>query len=170
MTKTKFRKAVEASVNGRQILLTFFGSFLAYSILAYFSLPTYSSQLLSRSWTYFPEIIRLATLGMIDTTGLIGLGLTVTYSIITGITVTNTYLSLKTKKFSGILNLGGFLPGLLVTGCASCGLGLLAAFGFTGALAALPFDGNLIKLGGIAIMAGLLHRSGDPNVCANPNA
>lgn len=170
MRKPRIQEAFEAALYGRQILLTGFGALLAYSILAFFSLPTYSSQLLGRSLTYFPEVMRMSTLGMLDTTGAIGLALTVTYSIITGVTLTNAYISLKQKSLSGIINLGAFLPGFLVAGCASCGVGLLAAFGFTGALAALPFNGNLVKLGGILVMAGLLHRSGNPKVCANPNA
>jgi hypothetical protein len=91
----------------------------------------------------------MASLGIMDTSGTIGLTLKVIYSI--------------------IAHPGAFLPGFLVAGCASCGVGLLAAFGFTGALAALPFNGNLVKLGGILVMTGLLHRSGNPKVCANPN-
>lgn len=169
MKKTGISEAFEAALYGRQILLTGLGAFLAYSLLAFFSVPTYSSQLLGRSLTYFPEMIRMASLGIMDTSGTIGLTLTVIYSIITGITLTNAYTSLKMRSFSSILNLGAFLPGFLVAGCASCGVGLLAAFGFTGALAALPFNGNLVKLGGILVMAGLLHRSGNPKVCANPN-
>lgn len=170
MNKTGIRKAFEAALYGKQIFLTGLGALLAYSLLAFFSLPTYSSQLLGRSITYFPEVIKMATLGIMDTSGTIGLTLTVIYSIITGITLTNAYTSLKIRNFSSILNLGAFLPGFLVAGCASCGVGLLAVFGFTGVLAALPFGGNLVKLGGILVMTGLLHRSGNPKVCANPNA
>lgn len=168
--KTRIREAFEAALYGRQILLTGFGAFLAYSLLAFFSVPVYASQLLGRSMRYFPEVIRMSTLGILDTTGTVGLILTVIYSMITGVTLTNAYISLKQRSFSGILNLGAFLPGFLVAGCASCGVGLLASFGFAGALAALPFGGNLVKLGGILVMAGLLHRSGNPRICANPNA
>lgn len=166
----KIQEAIRASITGKPALITVSGSFLAYTLLAYFSVPTYASQLLGRSWTYLPEVISTATVGMIDTTGMIGLLLTLIYSIITGVTITNAYLSIKTQSFSRILDVGAFLPGFLVAGCASCGVGLLTAIGFTGVLAALPFNGNLVKLGGIIVMAGLLNRSGNPQICANPNA
>lgn len=168
--KFKIQEAVKASFTGKEALLTVTGSFLAYTLLSIFSLPTYSSQLLGRSLAYFPDVMRTATIGMIDTTGMIGLILTLIYSVVTGITVTNAYLSVKAQSFSKLLDVGAFLPGFIVTGCASCGVGLLTAFGFTGVLAALPYSGNLVKLGGILVMAGLLNRSGNPRLCANPNA
>lgn len=168
--KFKIQEAVKASFTGKEALITASSSFLAYILLAFFSAPTYASQLLGRSWMYFPDVMETATTGMIATTGKIGLILTVTYSVITGVTITNAYLSVRSQSFSKILDVGAFLPGFIVTGCASCGVGFLAAFGFTGALAVLPFNGNLIKLGGILIMAVLLNRSGNPKICANPNA
>jgi hypothetical protein len=168
--KFRLQEAIKASLTGKRAFLTISGGLLAYFLLAFFSVPTYSSQLLSRSWTYLPEVMSTATIGMIETTGMIGLILTLTYSAITGITITNAYLSIRSQSFSRILDVGAFLPGLIVTGCASCGAGLLAVLGFTGALATLPFEGNLIKLGGILVMAGLLNHSGNPEICANPNA
>lgn len=167
--KLKIQEAVKASLKGKAAFITIGGSLLAYTLLALFSLPAYSSQLLGRSLTYFPNVIETATVGMIETSGMLGFALTVTYALITGITVTNAYLSFKARNFSRILDVGAFVPGFLIAGCASCGVGFLAAFGFTGLLAALPFDGNLVKLGGIAVMAGLLNRSGNPRICANPN-
>jgi hypothetical protein len=169
MKKPNIQHAVEASLGGRNKLLTASSAVLAYLILAIFSLPAYSSQLLGRSWLYLPEVIRMTTLGIYDTTGAIGVALTGLYAIVTGITVTNTYTSLKLQNFSRIKDVVAFLPGMLVAGCASCGVGMLAAFGFSGLLAALPFGGNLIKAGGILVMTGLLHKSGDPKVCANPD-
>lgn len=169
MNRIGFQEAVHASLEGKQAILTVSSALLAYLLLAFFSLPTYSSQLLGRSWTYLPEIMRMTTLGITDTSGIIGLLLTIAYSAITGITVTNAYLSIKAQSFSKILDIGAFLPGFLVTGCASCGVGLLTVFGFTGALTILPFNGNLVKMMGILLMAGLLHRTGNPKTCAIPD-
>lgn len=170
MKKPNIQHAVEASLEGRNKFLTLSTAVLAYLILAIFSLPAYSSQLLGRSWMYLPEVIRMTTLGIYDTTGTVGVVLTVIYALITGITVTNTYTSLKLQNFSKIKDIGAFLPGMLVAGCASCGVGVLAAFGFSGLVAAMPFHGNLIKAGGILLMTGLLHRTGDPKICATQDA
>jgi hypothetical protein len=166
MRKPDIQHAVEASLEGRNKFLTGSGAILAYLILSIFTLPAYSSQLLGRSWFYLPEVVKMSTLGMYDTSGLVGVSLTILYALVTGITITNSYISLKAQDFSRIMDIGAFLPGVFVTGCASCGFGFLAALGFSGALATLPFGGNLIKAGGILVMAGLLHRSGDPKVCA----
>ncbi|MFC6730566.1 hypothetical protein ACFQDG_18090, partial [Natronoarchaeum mannanilyticum] len=51
-------------------------------------------------------------------------------------------------------------------GCASCGAGVLGALGFVGAMAALPFDGNLLRVGGIALLLFFLGRAGDPQTCS----
>lgn len=54
----------------------------------------------------------------------------------------------------------------LVAGCASCGAGVLGALGFVGAMAALPFDGNLLRVGGIGLLLLFLGRAGDPRTCS----
>jgi len=44
--------------------------------------------------------------------------------------------------------------------------GVLGALGFVGAMAALPFDGNLLRVGGIALLLFFLGRAGDPRTCS----
>ena len=169
MKKLKgLEEAFKASFTKKTLPITVLGSILAYIILVIFSFPTYMYQLLGRSLTYLPEVIFTSSLNIYDTAGLIGLPLTIIYAVLTGITLTNVTLSLKMQSFSSIKELGVFLPGFLVSGCASCGFGLLSFIGLTGVLATLPFSGNSVRLGGIIIMIGLLQKSGNPKTCSIP--
>ena len=52
----------------------------------------------------------------------------------------------------GIIAASGILLGLLVPGCASCGIGLAAALGLGGSIASLPFHGIEISFFAIALL------------------
>lgn len=161
----KLRRAIRNSLRLKNLPITLLGGATAYILLVIFSFPTYMYQLLGRSILYLPEVIAMSTYSILDTAGLIGLSLTIIYAALTGITLTNFYLNLKNQS-SDLKNLGAFLPGFLVSGCASCGVGLLPFIGFTGVLVSLPFSGNSIRVAGILLMLGLLQRSGDPETCS----
>lgn len=161
-------RAVKGSLKGKNILVTLAGSIVAYIALVIFVYPAYTFQLLNRSLMYFPEVLRTSTISLFDTGGFIGLSLTLTYAALTGITLTNVYLSLKKHGLSEALNLGAFLPGFAVAGCAGCGVGLLAFLGFSGVVASLPFAGNLVKLGGVFLMLAILYRLGNTRTCSIP--
>jgi hypothetical protein len=45
---------------------------------------------------------------------------------------------------------------------------VLGLLGFAGAVAALPFHGNLLRVGGLLLLVGYLARAGDPRRCAVP--
>ncbi len=96
-----------------------------------------------------------------------GLGtfvLTLVYSLLSGLALTNvavqlTNSRLPAKEFSSLL------PGFAATGCASCGLGIAGVLGLTGAAAALPLGGDLLKLLGVALIIYALYSFGDPEIC-----
>lgn len=66
----------------------------------------------------------------------------------------------------GTSTIVGVLPGVVAAGCASCGAGVLGALGFVGTMAALPYDGNLLRVGGIVLLLFFLGRAGDPRTCS----
>jgi len=99
-------------------------------------------------------------------TGAAGLGLVAGYAVLTGIAVTNAVAILGQARQSGASTVVGVVPGILAAGCASCGAGVLGALGFVGAMAALPFDGNLLRLDGIVLLLFFLGRAGGPRTCA----
>jgi hypothetical protein len=160
-----FNSAVESSMEGRKIFLTLFSGLLAYSIMVLASFPAYTFQLLGRSVFYLPEALRMSSLHVMDSSGVLGLFLTAVYSMMLGVTVSILYTQLAMQSFTGVFDAVAFIPGVLVSGCAGCGAGILSLIGFSGVVALLPFSGNLARLGGIVLMAGLLARSGDPRQC-----
>lgn len=87
------------------------------------------------------------------------------YAVLTGIALTNMVAQLRMLQLGSIANIGGILPGLLAAGCASCGPGLFALFGFTGAIAFIPFQGAVLRLSGLGLFLFFLGLSGDPREC-----
>ncbi|MFC6961288.1 hypothetical protein [Halocatena marina] len=87
------------------------------------------------------------------------------YAVLTGIALTNMVAQLRMLQMGSLANIGGILPGLFAAGCASCGPGLFALFGFTGAIAFIPFQGTVLRLGGLGMFLFFLGLSGDPREC-----
>lgn len=87
------------------------------------------------------------------------------YAVLTGIALTNMVAQLRMLQLGSLANIGGILPGLLAAGCASCGPGLFALFGFTGAIAFIPFQGTVLRLAGLGLFLFFLGLSGDPREC-----
>ena len=54
---------------------------------------------------------------------------------------------------AGFVSSLGILAGVLLPGCASCGIGLAAALGFSSSLALLPFKGIEISLAAIVLLS-----------------
>ena len=82
--------------------------------------------------------------------------LNVIYSLLVGITITNTYAQYRSTGLK-IGNLSGIAPGMLVTGCAGCGVGLLSFIGMAGIMTSLPFQGTGLKRRG-NVALNFLHR------------
>jgi hypothetical protein len=83
---------------------------------------------------------------------------TVTLSVLTGITLAMLSFKAKVagasvKDGSGIL---GTIFGVLMPGCASCGIGVLAILGFSSALLALPLAGLEFAILGVAILGATI--------------
>ena len=138
---------------------------VTYVGLVLSSFPEYSAQMLAAGFGYLDEAVLALTANTYATIGPFGLGLIVMYAVLTGVALTNVVTQLRLQDVSGVRDLLGVVPGLLASGCASCGAGVLGLLGFAGALAAMPFNGNLLRLGGIALLLFFLARSGDPRTC-----
>lgn len=137
-----------------------------FVVLILSTFPTYTIQMLGAG---VRQYLLRAFLDLLDTTfrsvGFIGVGLIASYAVLTGIAVVNVATQLRVAGLSSLSDLTGVLPGLVVSGCASCGAGVLGLLGFTGALAALPFHGDLLRVGGLLLLLFFLGRAGDPRHC-----
>lgn len=138
---------------------------VTYVLLVLSSFPEYSIQLLAANPWYLDDAIVALTANTYATTGAVGLGLIVAYAVLTGVAVTNVVTQVRWAGRTGTGGLVSVLPGLVVSGCASCGAGVLGLLGFAGALAMFPFDGNLLRAGGVVLLCGFLARTGNPRYC-----
>lgn len=159
-----FLEGIKGSVSSRKRGLgTFLAGFSAFLLTIFSANPGYSIQMLSSGVKYWGIAFTTRFTGMIMNTGYTGILLTMLFSMLVGVTMTNTVVQLKMNRVN--LNSLGALPGFLAGGCASCGVGVLSLLGFGGVLASLPFAGNSLKLGGVLLLAALLVRTGDPDTC-----
>lgn len=125
--------------------------------------PSYSIQMLSSGMQYWSIAFTTRFTGMVMNTGYTGLLLTAAFSLLVGVTMTNTVIQLRMNRVN--LNLLGALPGFLAGGCASCGVGVLSLLGLGGVLASMPFSGNSLRLGGVLLLVVLIVRTGNPDTC-----
>jgi hypothetical protein len=149
-----------------RLLVTAVVTVATYAVLVLSSFPQFSIQVLATDPTDVGYAVTALTREVYLTTGYLGLALVAAYTVLTGIAVTNALALVQRAHRRGASTIVGVLPGLLAAGCASCGAGVLGALGFVGAMAALPFDGNLLRLGGIALLLVFLGQAGDPRTCA----
>lgn len=152
--------------SGRRAVAAGVVAVATYVLLVLSTFPEMSIQMLGAGLHWVDETLVLLTRNTYATNGATGLGLLVAYAALTGVAVVNTAGQVRTMGVSSASDLVGVLPGLVASGCASCGAGLLGFLGFAGAMAALPFHGDLLRVGGIALLLGFLARSGDPRECS----
>ncbi|ODR80771.1 hypothetical protein BG842_10730 [Haladaptatus sp. W1] len=138
---------------------------VTYVLLILSTFPEMSMQMLGAGMQWADDTLVLLTENVLATNGWFGLGLIVCYAVLTGVAVTNAAAQARVTGVSSLSDLTGVLPGLVASGCASCGAGLLGFLGFAGAMAALPFHGDLLRVGGIVLLLGFLGRAGDPRSC-----
>lgn len=91
--------------------------------------------------------------------------LNVVYGLLTGIALTNMIAQLRMIQLGSLANIGGIVPGLFAAGCASCGPGLFALLGFTGAVSFIPSQDMVLRVVGLGLFLFFLGLSGDPREC-----
>ncbi|WP_368408907.1 hypothetical protein [Halorussus limi] len=153
------------ATSGQRLALAAAIAGVTYFVLILTTFPEYSVQLLSAGVSYVDDAVIALTQNVYRTNGLVGLGLVYLYALLTGITATNAIAEVRLAGVSQSKDLLGVAPGLVASGCASCGAGLLGVLGLAGVLAALPFHGNLVRAGGLLLLLSFLARSGDPRTC-----
>jgi len=147
--------------SGKRVLSTLSLSILSFSILVLSTNIGMSLQMISSGEVLSALYLRLTGLSL--TAGYSAVLLNILFSILVGITFTNTLTQLKRGKVSK--DTLGSIPGFVAGGCASCGVGVLSLLGLGGVLASLPFQGNLLRLTGVLMLGVLILRTGDPELC-----
>ncbi|QFU83145.1 hypothetical protein [Natronorubrum aibiense] len=143
-------------------------AFVTYVLLILSTMPEFSLQMLGDGVHWFEYVLVSLTETVYRTDGWTGLGTIVLYALLSGVAIVNAAAQLRIVGLSSLTDLSGVLPGLLASGCASCGAGLLGFLGFAGGLAMLPYDGALLRVGGLALLVFFLGRAGHPEQCAIP--
>lgn len=162
--KEDFYRGLQASVSSKKrFAATSAVLFLVFSFTVLSANPEYSIQMMTAGLHYWPLAFKIRFLGVLSTSGYTGVLLTGLFSLLVGVTMTNTVIQLKMNRIS--LDSLGAVPGFLAGGCASCGVGVLSILGFGGVLASMPFQGNLLRLGGVLLLAIMIGRTGNPETC-----
>lgn len=154
----------------RRAVVTAAVAVVVYLLLILSTFPEYSLQMLGAGLGYLDTAVVALTRTTYRSVGWVGLGLIVAYGVLTGVALTNMVARVRFQGVSDASDAAGLVPGLVASGCASCGAGLLGFLGFAGALAAMPFHGNLLRVGGLVLLVGVLVRTGDPRTCRLPTS
>lgn len=154
----------------RRAVATTIVAVAVYLLLILSTFPEYSIQMLGAGLGYLDTAVVALTRTTYRSVGWLGLGLIVAYGVLTGVALTNMVAQVRFQGVSDASDAAGLVPGLVASGCASCGAGLLGFLGFAGVLAAMPFHGNLLRVGGLVLLVGVLVRTGDPRTCRLPGS
>lgn len=134
-----------------------------FAVMLLSSNPSFSLQMISAGPQFWLSALATRLYGLMASSGYLGVSLTLAVAVLTGFVLTNTGVQLASRQLdaSGL----AALPGLVVGGCASCGVGLLSFLGLGGVLASLPFHGNGVRAATSLLLIGLIARTGDPESC-----
>lgn len=160
----RLRRSVRALTSNsyrKMSVITF--SVLVFLTLAFTTDIPWHLQTLGEGINYWDNAA-LNAVSSVYLAGIFSFILAIVYSIVSGLALTSIALQLKNSKISG-KGIGSILPGFVATGCASCGVGLTGVIGLTGIAAALPFQGDLLKIGALMLLIYALYDMGDPDVC-----
>ena len=160
----KFREGLQSPFRRISTGLATSGlAFLFFLFTVFSANVKFSVQMLSSGPEYWIPAFQIRYGGLIATSGYTGLLLTLSFCILSAVLIANTLTELKSKNID--FSAAGVIPGFLAAGCASCGVGLLTFLGLGGALASMPFQGNLLRLGAAILLVGLITRNGSPEKC-----
>jgi hypothetical protein len=137
--------------------------FLAFSLTILSANPQYSWQMLNSGVEFWGIAFITRLSGVLATSGYTGVSLTALFSILVGVSMTNTVIQLRMNQLD--LSSLGALPGFLAGGCASCGVGVLSLLGFGGVMASMPYQGNSLRLAAVILLMALIIRTGNPDSC-----
>ena len=151
--------------SGTRTLAAVVAAALTYVLLVASAFPTYTFQMIQTDVAYLDDAVLALTANTYTTAGWLGVSLVVVYAVLTGITVVVAGRQVRTRGLRQAGGLSSLLPGVVAAGCASCGAGLVGLLGAAGAVALLPFHGNLLRALGILLLVGYLATAGDPTVC-----
>lgn len=161
-----FGQAFRASIRSHKAFsITFASALLMFVLLVLSSFPEYSYQLVAANPLLIFTAVAALTGNLSASSGVLAVFLTIIYSIVGGVAISNLVDQFRLQS-SGVKEAGLLSPGLVVSGCAGCGAGVLGLVGLGGALASLPFQGNLVRAGGILLLVFFLGRTGDPTKCS----
>lgn len=129
----------------------------------------FGSHSLSYKWSLLTALLA----GMWTAMSGLSLFLLVVVAILTGANLTLVVQRLQTIRASGKMSLmvgGSSLIGIVGSGCASCGLPILALLGLSGAIFYLPFQGLELSVLAIVLLSislyVLIKQSTRQTVCA----
>ena len=162
--KKDLKEGLTSSVlNWKRAIGTLTVGFLTFSVTVLSANPEYSLQMINSGIQFWGLAVITRLSGLLATSGYWGALFTAIFSLLVGVTMTNTIIQLRMNKID--LSSLGAIPGFLAGGCASCGVGVLSILGFGGALASMPYQGNLLRLGGVILLLALITRTGNPETC-----
>lgn len=143
-------------------------SFISFVAIALSGSLEYSTQMFSAGTSYWLPAIQRRVLGLYFEGGVLSLITTTLYSVLIGVTISNFVTQVKASG-AKLRSLSGIGPGFLAAGCAGCGVGLLSFLGVAGGVALLPFNGQLVRLGGLSMLVYYIVETGDPKTCSIPS-
>lgn len=127
----------------------------------------------SHSLSYKWDLLIALLAGMWTAMSRFSLFLLIVVGLLTGANLTLVIQRLKTIRASGKMRLmvgGSSLLGIVGSGCASCGLPILAFLGLSGAIFYLPFQGVELSVLAIILLSislySLLKQNAKQTVCA----
>jgi hypothetical protein len=144
-------------------------SLIFFILIALSTSIGYSSQMFLAGIEYWIPAISFTISGLYLNGGWTEVVLNLSYSILIGIILTNTYTQFKNTGIKK-RNLSGIAPGFLIAGCAGCGVGVLSLIGLTGLVTVMPFQGTLIKIAGMALLIYFIADIGNPKICSIPSS
>lgn len=114
----------------------------------------------AHSLSYKWNLLIALLAGMWTAMSRLSLVLLIIIAALTGLNLTLTVQRLRTLRSSGKIHLavgGSSLLGIVGSGCASCGLPILALVGLSGAMVYLPFRGIELSIIAIALLGSSLY-------------